>query len=112
MAVDPASGALTGWIVAEHAGDCVEVREFAGADACLEPLLAAVGSRGLAAGLSRARVRIPGSPAAAAALPALLADARQVTEHAGMARPLHATAASVRATVSAPGSVHWYADSF
>ncbi|MET7644476.1 GNAT family N-acetyltransferase [Streptomyces sp. NPDC005426] len=112
VAVDPASGALTGWIVAQYAGDRVEVREFAGADACLGVLFAAVGARGRAAGLTRARVRVPGGPGVTAALPALLADARQVTEHTGMARPLHATAASVRATVTAPGAVHWYGDSF
>ncbi|MEU9094410.1 GNAT family N-acetyltransferase [Streptomyces sp. NPDC048428] len=112
VAVDPASGALTGWIVAQHVGDCVEVREFAGAAECLGALLAAVGSRGRAAGLTRARVRIPGAPGVTAALPALLADARQVTEHVGMARPLHATPASVRATVTAPGAVHWYGDCF
>lgn len=112
VAVDPVSGALTGWIVAQHVADCVEVREFAGAADCLGPLLAAVGSRARAAGLTRARVRIPTAPGAAAVLPALLADARQVTEHTAMARPLHATAASVRATVTAPGAVHWYGDCF
>lgn len=112
VAVDPVSGALTGWIVAQHVADRVEVHEFAGAADCLGPLLAAVGSRARAAGLTRARVRIPAAPGVAAALPALLADARQVTEHTGMARPLHATAASVRATVTAPGAVHWYGDCF
>ncbi|WP_405903938.1 GNAT family N-acetyltransferase [Streptomyces sp. NBC_00656] len=112
VAVDPVSGALTGWIVAQHVADCVEVREFAGAADCLGPLLAAVGSRARAAGLTRARVRIPTAPGVAAVLPALLADARRVTEHTGMARPLHATAASVRATVTAPGAVHWYGDCF
>ncbi|WP_406448305.1 GNAT family N-acetyltransferase [Streptomyces sp. NBC_00876] len=112
VAVDPGSGALTGWIVAQHVGDRVEVREFAGADGSLETLLAAAGSRGRAAGLTRARVRLPDAPGVAAALPALLADARQVTEHVGMARPLHATAESVRATVTAPGAVHWYGDCF
>ncbi|MFJ6461691.1 GNAT family N-acetyltransferase [Streptomyces sp. NPDC091387] len=112
VARDPVSGALTGWIVARHAGDGVEVREFAGADGCLGPLFAAVASRGRAAGLTRARVRIPVTPGVRAALPALLADARQVTEHVGMARPLHASAESVRATVTAPGAVHWYGDCF
>ncbi|MFF3175882.1 GNAT family N-acetyltransferase [Streptomyces sp. NPDC057900] len=112
VARDPVSGALTGWIVARHAGDCVEVREFAGAEACLGALFAAVGSRAAAAGLNRARVRIPVTPGVRAALPVLLADAGQVTEHVGMARPLHATAESVRATVTAPGAVHWYGDCF
>ncbi len=112
MAVDPASGALTGWIVAQHVGDCVDVREFAGTAGGLGTLLTAVGARARAAGLTRARVRIPGSPAVTAALPVLLTDARQTTEHTGMARPLHATPASVRATVTAPGAVHWYGDCF
>ncbi|MFF1925313.1 GNAT family N-acetyltransferase [Streptomyces sp. NPDC058221] len=112
VAEDPATGALAGWVAARHEEDCVEVREFAGADGCLGPLLAAAGSRGRAAGLTRARVRIPDAPGVRAALPALLADARQVTEHVGMARPLHATAESVRATVTAPGAVHWYGDCF
>ncbi|MFJ2708640.1 GNAT family N-acetyltransferase [Streptomyces sp. NPDC087428] len=112
VAEDPASGALAGWMVAGYEGDCAEVREFAGADACLGPLFAAVASRGRAAGQTRARVRIPVTPGVRAALPALLADARQVTEHVGMARPLHASAESVRATVTAPGAVHWYGDCF
>ncbi|MEV0579959.1 GNAT family N-acetyltransferase [Streptomyces sp. NPDC050392] len=112
VAVDPGSGALAGWIVAQDEGDCVEVREFAGEIASLGALLAAVASRGRAAGAVRARVRIPDGPGLAAALPALLADARQVTEHVGMAKPLHATAESVRATVTAPCAVHWYGDCF
>ncbi|MFJ8397972.1 GNAT family N-acetyltransferase [Streptomyces sp. NPDC094144] len=112
VARDPVSGALTGWIVAQHAGDCVEVREFAGAETSLGALFAAVGSRARAAGLTRGRVRIPVTPGVRAALPVLLADAGQVTEHVGMARPLHAPAESVRATVTAPGAVHWYGDCF
>ncbi|MFG2407292.1 GNAT family N-acetyltransferase [Streptomyces brevispora] len=112
VAEDPESGALVGWVAAGYEGDCVEVREFAGADGCLGALLAAVGSRGRAAGLTRARVRLPATPGVRAALPALLAEARQMTEHVGMARPLHATAESVRATVTAPGAVHWYGDCF
>ncbi|MFJ7255978.1 GNAT family N-acetyltransferase [Streptomyces sp. NPDC098085] len=112
VAEDPASGALVGWIVAQHAGEYVEVREFAGAPECLGELFAAVGEQGREAGLSRARVRIPDGPGVRAALPALLADPRSVEEHVGMARPLHATAETVRATVTAPGAVHWYGDCF
>ncbi|MGW1658240.1 GNAT family N-acetyltransferase [Streptomyces atratus] len=112
VAQDSGSGALAGWMVAQHEGECVEVREFAGAPECLGELFAAVGERGRAAGLSRARVRIPDGPEVRAALPALLADPRPVEEHVGMARPLHATADSVRATVTAPGAVHWYGDCF
>ncbi|MFE6668428.1 GNAT family N-acetyltransferase [Streptomyces sp. NPDC057697] len=112
VAEDPGSGALVGLLVVQYEGECVEVREFAGAPGCLAELFAAVGERGRAAGLGRARVRLPGDPEIRAALPALLADARQVTEHVGMARPLHASAADVRATVTAPGAVHWYGDCF
>ncbi|MFF8716585.1 GNAT family N-acetyltransferase [Streptomyces sp. NPDC015184] len=112
VAEDPVSGALAGWIVAQHVGEHVEVREFAGAPGCLGELLAAVGERGRAAGLDRARVRLPDEPGVRAALPALLTDARRVTERVGMARPLHATAESVRAAVTAPGAMHWYGDCF
>ncbi|MFG2630588.1 GNAT family N-acetyltransferase [Streptomyces sp. NPDC048473] len=112
VAQDPGSGALVGWIVAQYEGECVEVREFAGAPECLGDLFAAVGERGRGAGPVRARVRLPDSSEVRAALPALLADARSVEEHVGMARPLHATAESVRATVTAPGAVHWYGDCF
>ncbi|MFD7493153.1 GNAT family N-acetyltransferase [Streptomyces sp. NPDC059832] len=112
VAEDPGSGALVGWMVAQHEGECVEVREFAGAPACLGELFAAVGERGRAAGLGRARVRLPDAPGVRAALPFLLADARPVAEQVGMARPLHASADAVRATVTAPGAVHWYGDCF
>ncbi|MET8747043.1 GNAT family N-acetyltransferase [Streptomyces sp. NPDC004728] len=112
VAQDPASGALVGMLVTQHEGEYLEVREFAGAPKCLGELYAAAGERGREAGLSRVRVRLPEDPEVRAALPALLADARQVTEHVGMARPLLATEESVRATVTAPGAVHWYGDCF
>ncbi|MET9663420.1 GNAT family N-acetyltransferase [Streptomyces sp. NPDC006510] len=112
VAEDRGSGALVGWLVAQHEGECVEVREFAGAPECLGELFAAVGERGRAAGLGRARVRLPDDPEVRAALPALLTEARQMTEHVGMARPLRASAEAVRATVTAPGAVHWYGDCF
>ncbi|MFF9076415.1 GNAT family N-acetyltransferase [Streptomyces sp. NPDC014735] len=112
VAEDPGSGEVVGWIVACPETERVDVHEFAGAPGCLGALLAAVGERGRAAGLDRARVRLPDGPVLRAALPALLADARTVTEHAGMARPLHATEESVRATVTAPGAVHWFGDCF
>ncbi|MFI5773449.1 GNAT family N-acetyltransferase [Streptomyces sp. NPDC051658] len=112
VAEDPGSGALVGWMVAQYEGECVEVREFAGALECLGELFAAVGERGRAAGLGRARVRLPDAPGVRAALPFLLADARPVAEQVGMARPLHASADAVRATVTAPGAVHWYGDCF
>ncbi|MFJ1820583.1 MULTISPECIES: GNAT family N-acetyltransferase [unclassified Streptomyces] len=112
VAEDPGSGAIIGRLVAQYEGEWVEVREFAGAPECLGELFAAVGERGRAAGLDRARVRLPDDPEIRAALPALLTDVRQMTEHVGMARPLHAPAADVRATVTAPGAVHWYGDCF
>ncbi|MFF2326442.1 MULTISPECIES: GNAT family N-acetyltransferase [unclassified Streptomyces] len=112
VAQDPGSGALVGWIVAQYEGECVEVREYAGAPGGLGELFAAVAERGRAAGLSRARVRIPDGPEVRAALPALLADHRTVREQVGMARPLHAAADAVRAAVTAPGAVHWYGDCF
>ncbi|MFF2896867.1 GNAT family N-acetyltransferase [Streptomyces sp. NPDC057966] len=112
VAQDPVSGALVGWLVARHEGECLEVREFAGAPGSLEGLFAAAGERGRAAGLSRARVRLPDGPGVRAALPVLLEDTWRVTERVGMARPLHATEESVRATVTAPGAVHWYGDCF
>lgn len=112
VAQDPASGALVGMLVTQHEGEYLEVREFAGAPKCLGELYAAAGERGREAGLSRVRVRLPDDPEVRAALPAVMADARQVTEHVGMARPLLATEESVRATVTAPGAVHWYGDCF
>ncbi|MFE3150077.1 GNAT family N-acetyltransferase [Streptomyces sp. NPDC059218] len=112
VAQDPVSGALVGWLVARHEGECLEVREFAGAPGSLEGLFAAAGERGRAAGLSRARVRLPDGPGVRAALPVLLEDTWRVTERVGMARPLHATEELVRATVTAPGAVHWYGDCF
>ncbi|MFE2934378.1 GNAT family N-acetyltransferase [Streptomyces sp. NPDC059278] len=112
VAQDPVSGALVGWLVARHEGECLEVREFAGAPGSLEGLFAAAGERGRAAGLGRARVRLPDGPGVRAALPVLLEDTWRVTERVGMARPLHATEESVRATVTAPGAVHWYGDCF
>lgn len=112
VAEDPASGRTVGWITARHGTERVDVHEFAGAPGCLGALLAAVGERGRAAGLDRARVRLPDEPVVREALPALLADARTVTEHVGMARPLHAAEEAVRATVTAPGAVHWHGDSF
>jgi predicted N-acetyltransferase YhbS len=112
VAEDPESGALVGWLVAQHEGEYLEVREFAGAPESLGGLFAAAGERGRAAGLSRARVRLPDGPGVRAALPVLLADTWRVTERVGMARPLHASQESVRATLAAPGAVHWYGDCF
>ncbi|MEV8457224.1 GNAT family N-acetyltransferase [Streptomyces sp. NPDC052095] len=112
VAEDPRTGAPAGWLAARHEEEWLEVREFAGAPECLGALLAAAGERARAAGLDRARVRLPDGPGTAAALPRLLADARRTTEYVGMARPLLAPAPAVRATVTAPGAVHWYGDCF
>ncbi|MFF9351152.1 GNAT family N-acetyltransferase [Streptomyces sp. NPDC014734] len=112
VAEDPRTGALVGWVVAQHEGERVEVRECAGASASLGALFAAVGARGRDAGLGRARVRLPDTPQIRSALPALLTDAREVTERVGMARPLLAAPETVRAVVTAPGAIHWYGDCF
>ncbi|MFF2014165.1 GNAT family N-acetyltransferase [Streptomyces sp. NPDC058195] len=112
VAEDPRTGALAGWLVARHEGEWLEVREFAGAPECLGDLLATAGERGRAEGLRRARVRLPGEGAVTAALPRLLTHARRMTEYVGMARPLLAPHRAVRATVTAPGAVHWYGDCF
>ncbi|MFB7919583.1 GNAT family N-acetyltransferase [Streptomyces sp. NPDC056061] len=112
VAEDRRTGALVGWIVAQHEGEYVEVREWAGAPGSLGALFAAVGERGRDAGLGRARVRLPDAPEIRSALPALLTDAREVTETVGMARPLLADPESVRAAVTAPGAIHWYGDCF
>lgn len=109
VAEDPATGAVVGWLVAQYTQECAEVREFAGAAGCLDDLLAAVAGRARAAGIGRARVRLPGT---ADAWSALLVEPRSVDEYVGMARPLLATAAEVRDTVTAPGAVHWYGDCF
>ncbi|MFE5242676.1 MULTISPECIES: GNAT family N-acetyltransferase [unclassified Streptomyces] len=112
VAEAPDTGAVRGWLVAGYAGECAEVREFAGDSACLPDLLGAVAARGLAAGHHRARVRLPAIPEVMAALPALLADSTAVETRTGMARPLLAGADAVRDTVTAAGAVHWYGDSF
>lgn len=75
VAEDPGSGALVGWMVAQHERECVEVREFAGVPGCLGELFAAVGERGRAAGLESGpgpdsrRPRGPGSTAGPAGGP-------------------------------------------
>jgi len=83
-------------------------REAAGAAA----LLSAAAIRARAAGATTAAVRLPAEPAVVGALPYLLAETRPATTHYGMARPVLTPAAEVLATVTAPGAVHWYGDSF
>ncbi|MEE1735967.1 GNAT family N-acetyltransferase [Streptomyces sp. BE147] len=111
VAEDPVTGETVGWLVAQYAGEYAEVREFAGAPGCLDDLLGAVAGRARAAGLTRARVRLPGT-LPGAGWPALLTEPRSVDEHVGMARPLLAAPEAVRAAVTAPGAVHWYGDCF
>ncbi|MFI1094157.1 GNAT family N-acetyltransferase [Streptomyces sp. NPDC020917] len=83
-------------------------REAAGAAA----LLSAAAIRARAAGATTAAVRLPAEPAILDALPYLLAETVPATTHYGMARPVIAPTAEVLATVTAPGAVHWYGDSF
>ncbi|WP_299542385.1 GNAT family N-acetyltransferase [uncultured Streptomyces sp.] len=112
IAEDPATGEAVGWLVAEYGGERAEVREFAGREACLPALFAAVAAGARAAGLRRAGVHLPDGAGLRTALPALLAEAAPVEDRTGMARPMLAPAAAVRAVLTAPGAVHWYGDSF
>ncbi|WP_328909007.1 GNAT family N-acetyltransferase [Streptomyces sp. NBC_00234] len=112
VAEHPVSGETVGWLAAGCVGECVEVREFAGAAECLGDLFAAVAAQGREAGADRVRVRLPDAPDAGTALPRLLRNARTHEEHVGMARPLLAAPGPVLATVTAPGAVHWYGDCF
>lgn len=75
-------------------------------------LLRAAAGHARAAGATAATAHLPADPAVTAALPRLLARATAGTTAYGMARPLLAPAAEVTATVTAPGAVHWYGDSF
>ncbi|WP_031515553.1 GNAT family N-acetyltransferase [Streptomyces sp. NRRL F-5123] len=75
-------------------------------------LLSAAAGRARAAGATTATARLPAEPAVVAALPRLLDGVTAGTTAYGMARPLLASAAEVTATVTAPGAVHWYGDSF
>ncbi|MGW8889601.1 GNAT family N-acetyltransferase [Streptomyces sp. NPDC055749] len=112
VAERPGSGEIAGWLVAQRVGECMEVREFAGAPECLDDLFAAVAAQGRESGAVRVRVRLPDMPDAGPALGSLLLNARTHEEHVGMARPLMATPDAVLATVTAPGAVHWYGDCF
>ncbi|WP_250306490.1 GNAT family N-acetyltransferase [Streptomyces sp. A 4/2] len=122
IAEDPVSGDPVGWIVARYvaqrdaaAAPAVAVTECAlAADPgeALGELLAAVGDRARADGLTVARVRLPDTPDSRAALPRLLSDARTHEEWVGMTRPLTGTPEAIRETVTAAGATYWYGDSF
>ncbi|MGW6457109.1 GNAT family N-acetyltransferase [Streptomyces sp. NPDC055078] len=108
-------GRPTGFLVLRHRDDTALIAEIAlSADApsVARALLSAAAGRARAAGHSTADVRLPPDDAVVTALPALLADARPVEHRTGMYRTLHADPAAVRATVTAPGAVHWHGDSF
>ncbi|MFI0719321.1 GNAT family N-acetyltransferase [Streptomyces sp. NPDC021224] len=75
-------------------------------------LLRAAAGHARATGATTASVHLPADPDVPAALPGLLADVTAGTTAYGMARPLLASPAEVTATVTAPGAVHWYGDSF
>lgn len=115
VAEDPDSHRIVSMLVTHHGEQVLEVRECAvdpRAPQALGDLLAAAAARSRDTGPTRARVRLPDTAEVRAALPRLLTDAVAGEEHVGMARPLLADPAAVRATVTAPGAVHWYGDSF
>jgi hypothetical protein len=81
-------------------------------DEAAAALLSAAAVRARAAGATAGTVHLPGEPAVLAALPRFLARPSPATTFYGMARPLLSPSAEVTATVTAPGAVHWYGDSF
>lgn len=105
-----------GFVVARlpaHRTEIVEIALTGPAPAgTAHALLAAVADRARAAGRTEAVVRLPDIPEVRGAVRRLLPAAEAVTEYTGMARPLLAPREAVRATVTAPGAVHWFGDSF
>ncbi|MEU6607307.1 GNAT family N-acetyltransferase [Streptomyces shenzhenensis] len=105
-----------GFVVARLLPERAEIVEIALAgpapSATAHALLAAAAARARAAGRTGIVVRLPDVPAVRGAVRRLLPSAEAVTEHTGMARPLLAPRAAVRATVTAPGAMHWFGDSF
>ncbi|MBD0738246.1 GNAT family N-acetyltransferase [Streptomyces sp. CBMA29] len=102
-------------VLRRPAPDRAELAEIAlAADhaAAADSLLATAAVRARAAGATTATVRLPPEAAVLAALPRFLAEPVPVVSHYGMARPILSPAADVTATVTAPGAVHWYGDSF
>ncbi|WP_433890414.1 GNAT family N-acetyltransferase [Streptomyces sp. CA-111067] len=94
----------------------VEIAEIAlapghGADVA-GALFAFAGARARDVGAWGVGVRLPAVRAVREALPLLLAEVTAAPTRFGMARALGATVDEVVATVSAPGAVHWYGDSF
>ncbi|MFI1827523.1 GNAT family N-acetyltransferase [Streptomyces sp. NPDC020412] len=116
LVAEDAAGRCVGYVVLRRHGDgTADLDEIAlGAAAPAEPLARAL----FAAAAERVgpgnavRVHLPADGAVLAALPALLTEAWVTDDRTGMARPLHTTAAAVRATVTAPGATHWHGDSF
>ncbi|MFJ5178480.1 GNAT family N-acetyltransferase [Streptomyces griseoviridis] len=104
-----------GYAVARLGPGAAEVLELAlaGPDpaARARALLTGIAVRARAAGHRRLTVRAPDVPAVRAAVEAVFPDASAAAAHTGMARPLLASRARVRATVTAPGAVHWFGDS-
>ncbi|MEU5977042.1 GNAT family N-acetyltransferase [Streptomyces sp. NPDC047315] len=115
LLAEDAAGRPVGYVVLRrHRDGTTDVDEIAlGAAAPAEPLARALfAAAAERAGPGTVRVHLPADGAVLAALPVLLAEAWVTDDRTGMARPLHATAAAVRATVTAPGAAHWYGDSF
>ncbi|MEU9607123.1 GNAT family N-acetyltransferase [Streptomyces sp. NPDC048057] len=115
LVAEDAAGRRVGYVVLRrHDDGTTDLDEIAlGAAAPAEPLAGALfAAAAERAGPGAVRVHLPADGAVLAALPALLAEAWVTDDRTGMARPLHATTAAVRATVTAPGATHWHGDSF
>ncbi|MFE9611644.1 GNAT family N-acetyltransferase [Streptomyces sp. NPDC006012] len=120
LVTEPAGGGDAsepgGFVVARLPAERAEVVEIALAGPApattAHALLAAVAARAQAAGRTEVVVRLPDIPAVRDAVHRLLPAAEAIAEYTGMARPLLAPRTAVRATVTAPGAVHWFGDSF
>ncbi|MFJ6573158.1 GNAT family N-acetyltransferase [Streptomyces sp. NPDC091292] len=130
LVAETGAGEVVGWLVARAAGaGGVQILEVAVSERGVgdlatfperespcpsDDLYAALAGRARAAGRATARILLPASAEATRAARTLLTPGTVThgTDTSGMARPLLAPAADVRATVTAPGAAHWYGDSF
>jgi predicted N-acetyltransferase YhbS len=90
----------------------IALADGSGSDVAGALLLAAAAARARDRGTAAAAARLPPIPAVLDALPSLLAEVIPAATRFGMSRPIIAPPAEVTATVTAPGAVHWYGDSF
>ncbi|MFD7552131.1 GNAT family N-acetyltransferase [Streptomyces sp. NPDC059816] len=111
-------GPPSGWLVARPVGpDRVDVLETAREPAepdVLTDLYAELALRARTAGRTRVRLFPPPCAASRRAAPLLIAagTAVEAVDPTGMARPLTQAPDRVGRTLTAPGAVHWYGDSF